>query len=649
MFDDFHFLRPLWLWLLLLIPVLIILLWRIQHSDTKWTGLIDKALLSHLLTDAQSTRTKWPVYCLAIVWSVAVLSIAGPSWNKLAQASFSDQKPLVLLVDLSPSMLVEDIKPSRLIKLRFKLIDFLKARDKGLTALVVYAGDAHVLAPLSDDSETLQALVPTLSPSIMPIPGSNIEEAMKLSLALLNDQGFQGGDILWLTDGVTQQAADNLRQILAKSSVRLSVIGVGTESGAPIPQSEQGFAKDSAGNIVLAKFDRAPLQKLVQSFSGIYSDLRIDNQDLEKVIALTEKVDSRYLKKIEQQDDMDQWDDFGQWLALIVLAIAAISFRRGVLLQVSLVTLLIAPFISPKPAQAMSWQDLWETQDQQATKAFQSQNYTDAAQQFSNPSWKAAAQYKSGDYEAAAESYANQQNASGYFNQGNALAKQGKLEEAIKAYDKSLLLEPAGKDAKENKALLEKLLEEKNQQSKDQQSKDQQSKDQQSKDQQSKDQQSKDQQSKDQQSKDQQSKDQQSKGQQSKDQQSKDQESKDQQSKDQESKDQESKDQESKDQQSKDQKTLDELKKEQAKKQQQALNEKKKQKENKDQDPKSNTPVQAELTQAQQKKQQELENWLGQLPEDSSRLVRNKLLYEFQKKRQAYSKGEWQPVEEKRW
>ncbi len=644
MFDDFHFIRSLWLWLILVVPVLATLLMRIQRNDSKWVGLIDKALLSHLITDTQKVQLKWPVYCLAVLWFIAVLSIAGPSWQKLPQASFSDQKPLVLLVDLSPSLQAEDIKPSRLTKLRFKLIDFLKQREKGLTALVVYAGDAHVLTPLSDDSKTLQALVPTLSPAIMPIPGSNVEEGMQLALSLLEDQGFQGGDILWLTDGITQQGANNVKQMLAQSNVRLSVIGVGTKSGAPIPlapQLEKGFAKDSAGNIVLAKFDSSPLQQLVQSFSGVYSDLQIDNQDLEKVVALTQTVDSRYLKKVEQQDDMDQWDDFGQWLALLILGLAAFSFKRGVLLQISLATILVGSLIHPQQAQAMSWQDLWETQDQQGAKAYQSQNYQDAAQKFSNLEWKAAAQYKSGDYGAAAQSYAKQQSAKGYFNQGNALAMQGKLEDALKAYDKSLLLAPSDLDAKANKALIEKLLKEKEQQSKEQDSKDQDSKDQDSKDQDSKDQDSKDQDSKDKDSKDQDSKDQDSK-----DQDSKDQDSKDQDSKDQDSQDLDSQDQDSKEQQSKDQEKLEQLKKEQAEKQQKALDEAK---EPQDEEQQKAEAVQAEMSEEQQHKQQELENWLGQLPEDSSRLMRNKLKYEFEKKRQAYMKGEWQPVEEQRW
>ena len=252
MLADFHFLRPQLLWLLMLIVPIIFFLWRLKNSRQSWQKLGDREMLAHLLVKNQGGVTRWPLVLLVLIWLITCLSLAGPSWTKLPQPQFVNQQPLVLLVDLSPSMSATDIKPSRLVKMRFKLIDILKSRAQGLTAMVVYAGDAHVLAPLSDDTETLISLVPTLSPDIMPVSGSRTEEGLELALALIAKQGYRTGDILLVSDGVTEQAQQNMRQLLDKTDIRLSVLGVGSAQGAPIPLANQGFAKDSLGNIVMA-------------------------------------------------------------------------------------------------------------------------------------------------------------------------------------------------------------------------------------------------------------------------------------------------------------------------------------------------------------------------------------------------------------
>jgi Ca-activated chloride channel family protein len=663
--NEFHFIRPLWLVALLVVPLLSWLLWRIKQANFQWQGLIEDEMLAYLIVGKNEKHSLWPIVLLCSVWLLTVLALAGPSWQQLPQPQFVNQKPLIILVDLSPSMLVEDIKPSRLVKMRFKLIDLIKARKQGLTALVVYGGDAHVLTPLSDDSKTLLSLIPTLSPNIMPIAGSRTEEGIELAISLIKDQGYKAADIVLFTDGVTVQAQQSVAALLENSNIRLSIIGVGTTVGAPIPFGGEGFAKDENGNIILAKLPRTLLQTLAQKSHGTYNDLSLSNEDIADVLRLNESATNTYQELTAQSSEMDQWEDAGQWLVLLLLPIFLLSFRRGWLLQLFAVSILIVPFITPKPAQALGWEDLWQTSDQQGAQAFVKQDYTQAADKFSEKSWRGAAQYKAGDFAGAAQSFAALNNADGYYNQGNALAKQGELEEAIKAYNKALLLEPELSDALTNKVLVEKLLKKQKEQSKDEQSKDEQSKDEQSKDEQSKDEQSKDEQSKDEQSKGEQSKDEQSKGEQSKDEQSKDEQSKDEQSKDEKSKDEQSKDQKSKDQQSKDddkkgkkkddeqlsKQQLEELQKEQQQQTQQALDKQPKEDEKRKEAaelPNEVTPKE-EMSPQQLEKQQQLQNWLGQLPEDASRLVRNKFKYEFQKKRQAYLNGEWQPPKEQRW
>ena len=182
---------------------------------------------------------------------------------------------------------------------------------------------------------------------------------------------------------------------------------------------------------------------------------------------------------------------------------------------------------------AWGWSDLWYTKDQQAQKLMKQGEFKKAETTFQQEDWRAAAAYRAGHYEQAAKQYQTLQNESGFYNQGNALAHLGQYQQAIKAYDKALAINPTNKDALYNKKLIEELLKKnKNQRNQEQQNKAQQNKNQQNQEQQNKDQQNKNQQNQEQQNKDQQNKNQQDQKQQNKDQQNKNQQNQEQQNKD---------------------------------------------------------------------------------------------------------------------
>ena len=205
-----------------------------------------------------------------------------------------------------------------------------------MTALVVYAGDSHVLAPLSDDRQTLLALLPGLSPQIMPIPGSHTEEAVALALDLFKQDNRRQGSIVLMTDGVTAQAARGVNELFVSlpvgTDVSLSVMGIGTAEGAPIPLTE-GFAKDAAGKIVVARLDAQRLGKLAADNGGIYTAMQLDNSDTDALInaavgLLPGNVSDREDEPSQAAEQtFDQWQEAGSWLVLLLLPIAALAFR----------------------------------------------------------------------------------------------------------------------------------------------------------------------------------------------------------------------------------------------------------------------------------------------------------------------------------
>jgi Ca-activated chloride channel family protein len=399
------------------------------------------------------------------------LALAGPAWERLPGPAFRNDSALIIALDLSKSMDATDLKPSRISRARYKISDILKQRKDGQTALMVYSGDAFTVTPLTTDTDTINSQLEALNTDIMPSPGSNTGVAINKAADLLHQAGLTQGHILLVTDGADSDSAAEASQVLG--DYRLSVLAMGTPEGAPIPIAGGGFLKDNSGNIVVAKLNTAELSDLAVAGHGVYQPTTANDTDVEQLGNLfNQAVNS---DNSEQTDSLlQQWDDKGPWLLLLILPWAALRFRKGLLAFA-----LICWLPLPQNAHALDWQSLWETNDQRAQKAFQQQQYDQAAKAFDNPDWRAAAQYKAGQYQEAAETLKGSQTADGHYNRGNALAKAGQLQDAIQAYDETLKLNPQHADAQYNKELLEKQQQEqKKQQDKDNQSSDSSSKEQ---------------------------------------------------------------------------------------------------------------------------------------------------------------------------
>jgi Ca-activated chloride channel homolog len=529
--EEFHFIRPIWLFAIIPFLVMLWLLLRRQLNSGNWAKVCDPQLLPHILVGKEGKRLAWPTYLLGIAGLLSILAMAGPTWERLPQPAFRDQSALVMMLDLSHSMSATDIKPNRLIRARFKVADILKRRKEGQTALIVYAGDAFTVTPLTDDTKTIASQLSILNTSLMPIQGSRTDLALEKAAALLHQAGLRSGHLLLLTDGVNQ-AAKNVANQLKTQNYQISILGVGTKEGAPIPLAQGGFLKNAQGAIVIPKLEETALRELAQSSGGIYQHITVNDSDINTLLTFFEQ----YTMKQQQQNKLLQvetWREAGPWLLLLVLPLAALAFRRGYLGV--LLFLLVIPL--PQPVHAWDWQSLWFTPDQQASRALEQGDTQTAAELFNDPAWKAAAQYKAGQYEQALQSLEGLSGADDWYNKGNALARLGRYPDAIEAYQKALGLNPEHENAEYNKKLVEEQLE-KQQNSQNQDSKQQDSQAQESKPQDSQAQESKSQDSQAQDSKQQDSQDQDSKQQDSQTQDSKLQDSQDQESKPQESQDQ---------------------------------------------------------------------------------------------------------------
>ncbi|MFQ3309519.1 MAG: Ca-activated chloride channel family protein [Porticoccaceae bacterium] len=479
--NNFHFLRPWWFaGFLPVAAVVAFYSWR-KRSAGSWENIINPELLPFLMQGSESKKALSSTWLLSIVilaWIICCLSLAGPTWQQLPQPVYKQDAALVVVLDLSPSMLAEDISPSRLVRARYKLIDVLTRRTEGVAGLIVYGGDAHTVSPLTEDSNTIVSIVPVLAPSLLPEYGSNVEEALASAVDLAVTGGYQQADILLISDGIHRSALSELTPIISQQGdFRLSILGVGTPQGAPIPTGAGGFAKQANGNMVVAKLNVTALQQLAASNGGIYQTLSADDSDVD---ALLIAMDSIFPDNTRETDrSFDLWDDQGFWLVLLLLPVVLLSFRKGTLVAV----LLLPLAFNTQPAQAFEWKDLWKTPNQRAAEALSRGDYETAQDLFEDPMWRGSAAYKAGDFEQATTSFLNNDTAQGHYNRGNALAQDGDLQGAIDAYDRALSLDPDMQDAIANRALVEQLKDQQQDQDQDQQNQQSQDQDQEQQDQ----------------------------------------------------------------------------------------------------------------------------------------------------------------------
>ena len=452
--ENFHFIQPLWL--LALIP-LSLLAWRVYRpgdGDNPWRRIVDARLLPLLMAGREQQVNRTALYLLAAGWVIAALALADPTWERKLQPVYQTTAARVVVLDLSRSMYASDLPPSRLVRARYKIEDVLAQSGEGQTGLVVYAGDAFTVSPLTRDVNTIRELLPAVDPGIMPTQGSRADLGLLKAGELLRQAGATSGQVLLLADGVEADkvaASERAAARLRSEGYRVSVLGVGSEDGTPLTDAQGELVRDAAGNIINARFDAAALQAVARAGGGEYRPISDNGQPLRTL--LDQRLDAK--TTLQANATTQGWKEQGPLLAVLLLPLGALAFRRNWLLGLVLLVGLVSP---PRAAMASTWADLWQRPDQQAAKALAAGDYAKAAALATDASRRGSAEYKRGDYQLALDDFSRSTGANADYNRGNALAKLGRYQDAIAAYDKSLKENPGDEDARVNKAAVEALL-----------------------------------------------------------------------------------------------------------------------------------------------------------------------------------------------
>lgn len=303
MLADLQFLRP-W-WFLLCIPLIIfgVNLFKKRIKNSTWLQSCDPKLLPYLLVRHEKKRYFLPFFLLMASGFSMILALTGPAWQKINVPTYQQIQPRIILLDMSDNMFENDLSPNRLSRAKFKLHDIFYHKNQGQFALIAYTSEPFVVSPLTDDSQTIESLVPSLTQDTMPVGGNNLSKALIAAEELFTANGSTFGDILILTATIPDKGALKIASQLVQKGIKTSILPIVADKNANLFFS--AFAK--AGN-------------------GALLDYSLNADDINQWLNATK------IKKSFKRNDFKNiplMRDEGRYFVLLAIIFLLPFFRRG--------------------------------------------------------------------------------------------------------------------------------------------------------------------------------------------------------------------------------------------------------------------------------------------------------------------------------
>jgi Ca-activated chloride channel family protein len=322
-----HFIRPLWL---IALPTIALIWWLVRRRDASQVTVghfVASHLREALTVNRNARRGLRAIDGVAVALLAASIAAAGPTWSKQASPWFSETAPLIIAIEVSDSMRSNDLQPTRLDRARFKVMDLVAERTGSRTALIAYAGSAHIVVPPSTDSEVLQPFLESLDPAIMPAPGASAANVLPLAKSLLGEQATTG-TLLFVSDGFDSGDVAPLAEFASQPDTpALAALIVGTDEGGVALMPDGSPVMATGGSRLDTSIDTSMLRRV--SSEANVSVVRAGTGDAD-IRQLLRTIQSN----LRQADDPDaQWTDQGWWLLWPAALLSLLWFRRGWTMQ----------------------------------------------------------------------------------------------------------------------------------------------------------------------------------------------------------------------------------------------------------------------------------------------------------------------------
>ena len=237
----------------------------------------DVELLKALIPPSAVLRSRITFWLTTVALVLLVIAVARPRYGTKKETMLTKGVEVVVALDISNSMMAEDITPSRLDKAKRLISRMMTQASGNKFALIVYAGDAFVQMPITDDQVSANMFLNQITPSLIKRQGTNVGEAIDLACRSFSDNEKIGKAIVVITDGENHEGgAEEAARRASELGIKVYVMGIGTAKGGRIPAGKSGeFLRDREGNIVVTKLNEAMAQSIAAAGNGTY--IRVDN------------------------------------------------------------------------------------------------------------------------------------------------------------------------------------------------------------------------------------------------------------------------------------------------------------------------------------------------------------------------------------
>lgn len=273
----FRFEDPAYLYLLVLVPLLAVVrlvVWRQRIKKLRKFG--DPMLLKQLMPDVSQVRPAVKFSLLLTALTLAIVILARPQMGTKVSHEKRNGIETIIALDISNSMLAEDVAPSRLTKSKMLIENLVDNFVNDKIGLVVFAGDAFVQLPITSDYVSAKMFLQNIDPSLIQSQGTDIAQALKLSMSSFTQQEKVGRAIIVITDGEDHEGgAMEMAREASKKGINVFILGVGSTKATPIPLGNGNYLKDNQGQTVMTALNEEMCREIASAGKGVY--IHVDN------------------------------------------------------------------------------------------------------------------------------------------------------------------------------------------------------------------------------------------------------------------------------------------------------------------------------------------------------------------------------------